>query len=199
VPYLTCLIALPCTLFDKGKINSPSSFDFHSLLRYWRNSLADRDNPKLDPQLEIPLSRPTIETGCLSAEATRSVYLKAATSYNGHDETLESGHSEESENQVALEVVVCPLIAKLKFEHGVRSVSRDDVLPLLIPAKLDRSGQLQGGSRPSWIPRELLEPMVGSDLILGELDEYDQFLTSHSAFSEEDFLARHSRLCVRSF
>jgi hypothetical protein len=162
-------------LFDMAEITSSNALSLPSLLRYWRNSLAGRDNPKLSPSSGLRISRQTLESGFLPAEATRKVYQQE----RGAIAPDKPFNGDGTENQSALEVVVCPLVAKLKFEHGTPPVDRDDVIPLCIPAKLDPSGRLRPAAQRPWIPRELLEPMEGSDLVIGTLSDYDQFLTLH--------------------
>lgn len=127
---------------------------------------------------DLRISRQTLESGFLSAEATRKVYQQKRGA-NASDKPF---NGDGTESQSALEVVVCPLVAKLKFEHGTPPVDRDQVIPLCIPAKLDPSGRLHPAAQRPWIPRELLEPMEGSDFVIGTLSNYDQFLTLHPVF-----------------
>ncbi len=150
----------------------PSTTDretIRSLLRYWRDGLADAELS--DFQLAkggvLSCSRDEIAAGRLSpAVAARLVPV--------------DGDGSDARDEMR-PILLCPLHARLLVEHGYEVAGLPkQVNPLWIPALVGREGKLDCalGTAP-WIPRFLLDPLPEGSLALGSVDALDHFLTLH--------------------
>lgn len=141
--------------------------EFMNTINYWRNSIADAercnlDFSKLPDSFDVEL--PRLKDGLLlnSKEIARFFAI------------------EEFKERSIISVIIAPVIMQAKKEHGEGKSKIPIVIPFLIPAKLDKLGNLSidEGIYP-WIPREYLEP-CNKDIVVGSLDDMDTFLSKNT-------------------
>jgi hypothetical protein len=148
-----------------------------SLIRYWRNSLADADlrSPEVK---ESSVFRPRLEeilAGRLSEELTREIFRAA-----GADRQRRRGRPGEREEELPrASLLLAPFGLRRLFRHGTAAERESRRYnPVWVPAFLDRDGALQRGEPGSpWIGREFLEPVTRDQPVVGRLDVFDRFLT----------------------
>lgn len=147
-----------------------------NLIRYWRNSLADAMRMDIDPKRlneAFKVSTEIIKNGKIDAEIAKSLYKKAG------QEEPENIDSEDSDSKKSISILICPVVAMAKLEHGAANDTYDNTItPLWLPAVLTYSGYIK--VKPDvfpWIPRTLLEPSSGRSITVGSVDDLDEFLT----------------------
>lgn len=86
------------------------------------------------------------------------------------------------------EVIIALKTIQTEFQNSVQEVSTFQELTsvLFLPAFVSDSGQLKlcQGKQP-WIPIEILYPFVEKTLSIGEMDNYDAFLSNHTSQREQ--------------
>lgn len=129
--------------------------------------MADADRLKLDlskltSSKEITFS--DMEKGTLPLEVVEEYFSK----------------DDYKEDQV-IDVLLAPVVAYVKTEHGGKKGKQsNDFVPLWVPAKLHRDGQLHVNPDTfPWIPRDYLDPCPSDIIPLGTLESMDVFLSSH--------------------
>jgi hypothetical protein len=156
--------------------------DLKNLIAYWHSSLCDAElmGIEMGGPATIQISGEDIEQGRLDPKTTRALFRQQNRS---------TSESDDAANDQPASIVIAPLIATQTYRHGyMRSGGNpQSVWPLLIPASLTKDGSIlpDGNGLLPWIPRTLLEP-TSANLVLGELREFDQFLTTNSLTLSED-------------
>jgi hypothetical protein len=157
----------------------------YNQIKYWRNSLADAarmnvESKKLEDAFTISLN--DIQNGSIDARITEKIFCEATRLKK------EEGNSEE-DTVGFVNVLICPIKAMAKIEHGSENDTFDQTItPLWIPAVVSKSGSIlpKTDSFP-WIPRELLEPSFGKTITVGYISDVDEYLTLHKqVFKQED-------------
>jgi hypothetical protein len=152
------------------------------LVQYWQASLNDAELESLDLKNvpHTPVTIQSLENGRLPNKA-----LSMLDPDSEQPNTIDSDKQESQEDY--LHVVIAPLVLYPSTNRGRPNRYKKPLLPLLIPAGLDKDGTIIYGedfSRP-WIARNFLEPAVG-DLVLGDVNEMDKYLGYHPLFPGED-------------
>jgi hypothetical protein len=147
-----------------------------SLIRYWRNSLADVDlrSPEVKDSNAFQLGLAKILAGCLAEKTTGEIFRVAEA-----DRQRRKKPAEREDDLSRVSILLAPFGLRRLFRHGtaVEGESRR-YNPVWIPAFLARDGALRRGEPGSpWIGRELLEPVTRDQPIVGKLDDFDRFLT----------------------
>lgn len=152
-----------------------------NLIAYWHNSLCDTElmGIEMDGPAAIQILTTILEQGQLDPQTTNSLFQQQATN-NDKDKDDEIHETN---------IVIAPIIVTKAYNHGYTSSSKtpQTIWPLLIPAVLHQDGRLtpgKGGLLP-WIPRTLLEP-TSAELVLGELQAFDDFLTQNPFSPSEE-------------
>ncbi len=147
-----------------------------NLINYWRNSLADAMRMDIDPKRlneAFKVSKENIKSGKIDSEIAKSLYKKAG------QEVTENIELEDSDSKKSVNILICPVVAMAKLEHGAENDTYDNTItPLWLPAVLTYSGYIR--IRPDvfpWLPRTLLEPSAGRSITVGSVDDLDDFLT----------------------
>lgn len=134
---------------------------------YWRNTLADADSGKgafkSDDTDKLSQWRDA-EGGQLEAEFVRKCFA-------GEDASVKT-----------VELMLRPQVWILQRQHGKQLAGGipEVVTPLLLSARLNREGFLLPAAAAT-IPRDLLEPLPQGVFSVGEMAQYDQYLTTHSS------------------
>ncbi len=150
--------------------------DHDRVLNYWHKSLVDADLSSLrltsDNHERLPMN--SLQRGKVSGKITEAIFSKL--------DTRTTGSKDEIETEIL--VVVAPIIAT---KGGRRGQRQQTTCPLLIPAVLHRNGLLEAAKTENlpWIPRYLLEPS-NSDLILGKIDDFHDYLADYTLNIEEN-------------
>jgi hypothetical protein len=155
--------------------------DLKNLIAYWHSSLCDAELMGIEMGGPASVQVPTtdIEQGKLDPKITRSLLQQQAEA--------ESSEADISSGQ-SVSIVIAPLIVRQTYHHGYTKGSKPKTIwPLLIPAVLQKDGAIlpdREGLLP-WIPRTLLEP-TSAELVFGEIQTFDEFLTNNALFLNED-------------
>jgi len=143
-----------------GNIN----FDYQKLLKYWRSSLADSALGKGcfndgDTKKLMELSKETIGSGVLPDNQLRKVF-----------------EGKKPETKI-IAVRLWPMVAKRKKSHGttISNGYPEMVAPVVSEALVDREGNI----RPTRnvIARDVLTPLPDDVFSLGDIDDFDEFIT----------------------
>jgi hypothetical protein len=141
-----------------------------NVIAYWRASLADTDRVSIDARrvLQSDKVHPTeIAAGRVRPE------LAAKLAGDGPDRR-------GAPPAEALSVLLCPLVAHPAPGAAQPSGEpRGPLLPLWVPAVLAPNGMLlPPDDLLPWVAREILEPSVRPQVVLGSVDELDHFLSA---------------------
>ncbi|MCC6953084.1 MAG: AAA family ATPase [Deltaproteobacteria bacterium] len=164
---------------DTPRYKVPS--DARRVIEYWRASLqqAESGDPierdKTGSAREI--TKQELERGVCSpgvfVDLERAIAAEAKAR-NGGPSRFDAG------KEGRLPVLICPLVLRKK-ERTVPGPSR--VGALWVPAQIERDGRLVPPERDvPWIPRGLLEPVVGEDsIVLGTWKDLEKFSRKYPA------------------
>lgn len=166
----------------------------HSLISYWRNSLADADKMGLSSNEMIlaeqfPLTE--LENGYLSKEKVQRFFEEEEK--KARDKLKYSSKkifkSEDDIKVDQLSVIIAPYVAVKNCKHGQQILGEyqaNKIFPLWIIAKLNRDGSLKPVEQCvyPWINRRCLaahdERNTGLGYpILGNVSDVDDFYTEH--------------------
>ncbi|WP_127572325.1 AAA domain-containing protein [Paenibacillus xylaniclasticus] len=139
-----------------------------NIIHYWRNSLADAD--RLSPDVK------EVKKAALQIHLD---YLKVGRIPD--DITLKLFEKESKKDEInTIQVLLCPIISYLKVEHSKSKGNHPAILiPLWIPALLNKGGNLLvPPHKIPWIPRDYLDPCLGSVYPIGTLRAMDRFLSA---------------------
>lgn len=144
-----------------------------SLLTYYRNSLADADRMAPDDALvQSALTADKNEwcSGQLHREHAENLW--AARGFSGKTEIDEWGRKR---------YWYCPWVGTLKPEHGAQRHGLPlRLVPLWIPVRITAQGNIEPDPvLLPWIPRNLLEPIYPSRLVLGHVDDADTYVAAN--------------------
>lgn len=153
-----------------------------NLIAYWHNSLCDTElmGIEMDGSAAIPITTTLLEQGQLDHRTTNAIFQQQAKSDN---------QDKDDDEVRKTNIVIAPIIVTKAYNHGYTASGKtpQTIWPLLIPAVLYKDGSLapdNDGLLP-WIPRTLLEP-TSAELVLGELQTFDDFLTQNSFSPSEN-------------
>lgn len=134
--------------------------------------MADATRPELDlSKLSTPIeiARTDIARGELSSIVVDEYFSK-----------------DQYKEDQAIDVLLAPIVAYPKIEHGVKGGAQsNELVPLWVPARLCKDGRLQvnPGACP-WIPRSYLKPCSPDIIPLGTVEGMDEFLSTHRCREE---------------
>jgi len=139
-------------------------------IEYWRNSLADSTwvTPELSTLKEI--NRSEIFAGRLCPTITATLFAEA--------KRLDPKTAQES-----IQVALYPFLVQSMVEHGVERQSPWVALPLIIPALLDKKGELFPCAEEAVIPhilRSCLEPNSKESYVVGTIEDADHYQAQHA-------------------
>lgn len=145
-------------------------------LRYWRNSLADADLNAV----KIPASH-------LCAPHLWDAFLHGGVTDNAAKELISAVNLAETKSNLRLrdiqigdDVPVLLGLGRVKQDmlHGKEQRHSTEITSLWVPAAINRTGQLKPipGIRP-WIDRNFLSPNTTNKLVVGEVEDYDRYVT----------------------
>lgn len=147
------------------------------VVSYWRDSMAD-----------------STRMGVAEAKAPRAMSARKADVRAGRlDQALAAAlfkqyadtFTQEKDTGIQhIPVLVCPVRARLRFEHGVRRRGwLSHLYPLWMPAVLHRTGELTPPDEGlPWLSRELLDPVeVGrANVTIGSVEDVDTWLGAYA-------------------
>lgn len=152
-----------------------------ALLTYYRNSLADADRMSPEDSL-IQTALETSSQEWLDAQLARENIEKIwqAKSPNGKTEMDEWGRKR---------YWYCPWVGSLKPEHGAQRHGLPvRLVPLWIPVRISEQGIIEPDPvLLPWIPRNLLDPIYPSRLVLGHVHDSDTYIAANLWIEPEPF------------
>ncbi len=134
---------------------------------YWRNTLADADSGK---------------GAFKSDDADKLTRWQDVESARAEESFVRSCFADEDDSVNTVEVMFRPQVWILQRQHGKQLAGGvpEVVTPLLLSARLNREGFLLPAAAAT-IPRDLLEPLPQGVFSVGEMAQYDKYLTTHSS------------------
>lgn len=150
-----------------------------NISQYFRNAVAAQVNAKIDFK-KTPFEkcdRETFAQGILDESIFRSLLTQ---------EELKREREKPEKKVREFDVLfICAVKPQFDGQEKVDTGIEDLTGIYYIPAKLNEDGVLrQNEQKLPWIPREFLNPMTEVELSLGEVAEYNQFLSD----TRDDFL-----------
>jgi energy-coupling factor transporter ATP-binding protein EcfA2 len=146
------------------------------VISYWRNSLADANRMSV---VEAKASRALtalkadVRAGRLDQPLADELFRQYAEEMTRGDDT----------GVPYIPVLVCPVRARLRYEHGVRRRGwLDQLYPLWMPAVLHRTGELTPPEQGlPWLSRDLLDPLESerSNVTIGSVEGVDAWLAAY--------------------
>ena len=171
-----------------------------TLLRYWRNSLADAKRMHFDPSKlnHIRLREVDLSEGWINAPKVEALFKKEEKEYNEERGIMDP----DSDDWVFLETLpvrIAPIYLKPELVHGEDQHTYVTIYPLWIPAVLYDDGRLDiGEEEMPVIPRNVLAPaaMERQLMSIGTVEQVDEALTDFHAHTESwsDFWHRSLQL-----
>lgn len=153
---------------------------FPSLLRYWRNCLADEAKPELSGMANAPaVPADAVRAGVLPG----GVVDRLRRRWRDHRERdkRRDGHDDAGDT---VEVLICLKVLSPDTSHGQRRHGRDLGYAAGAAALLRRDGRLAPSDEPApWIARAHLHPGPRACLV-GDVEASDEWL-QHNPFSAE--------------
>jgi hypothetical protein len=162
-----------------------------SLLQYWRNTLADEDLMSLDAtNSPVEVTEDVVRSGALDEMSVKTLQ-RAWGDYRNSAKQHQTAVDLAAPNLNAVPVIIFMKAFASKREHGQPiggPVSGTVYYPLYVPASLSPSGGLSftADCQP-WIGRNFMLPNeeTSNVLLLGELEDYDKWLTNNPLSSLE--------------
>lgn len=149
------------------------------LIKYFRQSLIDSERLSPTDKLLKPvlgIGKPTTSNDYVRVE--KSSWLSGEISTDVAVQILNIKSKAAGKELFSTEVLLIPRTDLLVAIGGSTDDNKRHVLiPLLVIAKLNRSGQLTPTDKPPWIPREWLSPSQSADMIIADTQVVDDFLT----------------------
>lgn len=175
--------------------------DTRSLLRYWRNSLADVELSRPSMSGAKPLVTDAVTDGDtngddvlshgeLGAALTRELFARVEEERKKRKRRQKTGPNHEEDELRTIRVLIAPLRLRRKMEHGQPGQGdREEHAPLWLGASLTRDGKLYGDpDLIPWVVRDYLEPTGGwGRPVLGLLEDADRFLTREPPPENDDW------------
>ena len=144
-----------------------------AMLQYYRNSLADADRMAPEDTL-IQSALHTQPEHWLQAQlgASEMEAVWNARNPNGKTEVDEWGRRR---------YWYCPWVGTLKPEHGAQRYGLPlKLVPLWVPVRIQESGALEPDPiLLPWIPRNLLDPIYPSRLVIGHVNDVDTYMAAN--------------------
>lgn len=153
----------------KLEINAINTRGF---IEYFRNTICDSERKIVDSSNFYEKNKISIDdiiAGEVNSKVFDYLYLKKNKKMD-----------EEVLTDNKLEIYLCPIVLSIEAVHGEdRSSLPENIVPIMIPAILDKNGRLIINSEKfPWIPREYLEPSL-SEITIGELSLLDEYLSKY--------------------
>ncbi|MEM9593033.1 MAG: AAA domain-containing protein [Acidobacteriota bacterium] len=167
----------------------------HSLLRYWRQCLADGEllAPKRKREKEEIGAIPFVDlqSGQVDVEvATRIIDFveERLNAKRSGRKRVGPGSGDDRPEIDSIDVAITPFRLRRAVEHGQsRHGDSQPSAPFWIAARLDREGVLSPpDGRAAWFVREHLDPAGRHDTVVGHLDDMDSFLSGSPSPERED-------------
>lgn len=143
------------------------------MIQYYRHSVADSTKKEVDyksfsKQNKINMNE-IVQGKVKQTTADYLFYLK----FKGSKEKLKAA----KEQGWRIDVILCPIIMNVNVEHGDELKLPKRVVPLMIPAKLSKNGELEHANIIPWIARKILNPTELAPFAVGDVKVLDAFLS----------------------
>lgn len=164
-------------LTGSGRSKRTADADGRKVVSYWRNSLADSTRMSVaegNASRALLAQKADVRAGRLDRIIAQALFRLYADTFTQEKDT----------NITYIPVLVCPVRAQLRFEHGVRRRGwLSHLYPLWMPAVLHRTGELTPPDEGlPWLSRELLDPVeIGlSNVTIGSVEDVDAWLATYT-------------------
>lgn len=152
------------------------SANSEDLLVYWRNSLVDGYRLQ-ELQYAVEVDKDALRTGKLGTGIVTEMRAK----YREASHSIKERGKDAAVSQDKLPVLVCPMSLLKKYNHYQENTAADgkNLVPLWIPALLDKEGKLlPREDHLPWIARDLLEPTTKRGVTIGDIEDVEKFLAA---------------------
>jgi hypothetical protein len=164
-------------LTGPGSSKRTAEAEARRIVFYWRNSLADSTRMSVadgNASRALSAQKADVRAGRLDRTLAEALFRQYADTFTQEKDT----------NIQYIPVLVCPVRARLRFEHGVRRRGwLSHLYPLWMPAILHRTGELASPEEGlPWLSRELLDPVeIGlSNITIGSVEDVDTWLAAYT-------------------
>lgn len=177
----------PCLNLSQAYSDFMSNPD--TLIAYWRASLADADRVSIDAKRVLQSDK--VHPSEIAAGRVRPE-IAARLSGDGRDQR-------GVQPVQMLSILLCPLVAHpAPGSSQTPGEPRGPLLPLWVPATIAPNGLLlPPDDLLPWIAREILEPSVRPQVVLGSVDELEHFLSAEERPASVDGWAAYWAYCRR--
>ncbi|MFA9378328.1 MAG: AAA domain-containing protein [Lachnotalea sp.] len=135
-------------------------------IAYYKNSINDSKMFEVDmkgiaPENEINLSN--ILIGEVDENTVSYLY----------GEKFGKNVTKAMENNKEIKVILCPLVFSVNETHGSKLKLPPYIIPIMMPALLNKNGKLKHYNEKSWLSRKLLKPTLLEEYAKGSMKEWD--------------------------
>jgi len=172
----------------------------YTILRYWRNCLADAARANINSQRlreAFRIDRTTVLRGRIDSSHTKKIFkLYEDTLKKQQRKDCHNGiHQDENYEIPTVPLLISPVVAVPRTTHAATVAGRDNpITPIWTPAILSRNGDIHPASEEQpWIPRNLLEPIERAGETIGDIETVDKFLSIKPCATNEEDKELHPR------